>query len=226
MPGTQRGSQPLFTKYNTTTCLLLYSRELGLARNGTAFFSQPQPNPPSWNPTDKKHREKEVQIYSCVTPQTRSCFWRGECLIWYSHSYTIKFMWGRLTSPWDEPLRNSVRRNWGRDFFLPPPFILILLAPIYLNINTVFGYRQNTWIKHSCCVQGDEVFSCSRRVTAVSSVQESNIHTLGILGVCGEVQEAQIWEFMDRKSQSTEITRSLFMDVISISGSDPDPQQT
>lgn len=132
-------------------------------------------------PQRKSTRKKNVQIYSCVTPQTRSRFWRGECLIWCGHSYTIKFMWGVLTSPWDEPIRNSIRGNWGRAFFLPPPFNLILLALTFLNINTVLvGYRQNTWTK---LLQGDEVLSCSRRATAVSSVQESNIHTLGILGV-------------------------------------------
>lgn len=144
-------------------------------------------------PQRKSTGGKKVQIYLHVTPQTRSCLWRGECLIWCGHSYTIKFMWGVLMCPWDEPIRNSIRENWGRAFFLPPPFSLILLAVIYLSINTVLGYRQNTRIKH---LQGDEVLSCSRRFPAVSSVQDSNIHISGILGVgrlrCASLQTGNL----------------------------------
>lgn len=69
-------------------------------------------------PLIKRTGKKKVQVYSCLTLQTRSCFWRGECLIWCDHSYTIHFMGGILTSPWDEPIRNSIRGNWGRSFFL------------------------------------------------------------------------------------------------------------
>lgn len=64
------------------------------------------------------------------------------------------------------------------------------------------------------------MLSRSRRVPAVCSAQESNIHTIGTLG-----QEAEVSECTDWKSQSTEITTSLFRDLISVFGSDLDLQQ-
>lgn len=123
----------------------------------------------------KSTGKKKVHVYSCLIPQTRTWFWRGECLIWCGHSYTINFMWGILTSPQDEPIRNSNRGNWGRSFFLDPPFIAILLARIYLNIDAVsVGLRQNMlWIKH---IQEDEVLSCSKMFTAALILQKSNTH--------------------------------------------------
>lgn len=93
---------------------------------------------------------------------------------------------------------------------MPPPFSLILLAVIYLNISPDRTQEARTCREMRCsAVPGGSLqFPVFRRAIFRNSGG----------------QEAEMREFTGWKSPSTEVTRSLFMDLISIFGSDLDLQ--